>query len=116
MAMAKSGFQPHQIAAVTKHQSLESLKHYIEKPTIEDCAVFSNALSNYGAKKKSNSHPAQWAICPPATEPEDTLPDIPSSPQQQPVIWKKMELSPVTQSRHLSLLLHRISPRCTKQE
>ncbi len=75
-AMAKSGFQPHQIAAVTKYQSLESLKHYIKKPTIEDQADFSNALSKYGRKKKSTPHPDQ----------EDTLPDIPSSPAQPPVI------------------------------
>ncbi len=60
-ALAKSGFAPHEIANVSKYCSLESLKTYIENPTIEEKENYSLALSKYSRKKdlhhKKQQHP-----------------------------------------------------------
>ena len=52
-ALAKSGFAPHETANITKHHSLESLKMYIENPTIEEKENYSLALSKYSRNKRS---------------------------------------------------------------
>ena len=65
--MKRSGFSLQQIANVTKHKNLESLKHYISAPTHEEKETYVNALHKYGTKrnvcplapKEANQEPLQ---------------------------------------------------------
>ena len=52
-AMKRSGFSLQEIANVTKHKNLESLKHYLAAPTHEEKESYSNALHDYGQKKNT---------------------------------------------------------------
>ena len=58
-AMYKSGYSLHDIASVTKHKNLESLKYYLAQLTIDDMENYSNSLFNYtnknDPKQKSDS-------------------------------------------------------------
>ena len=50
-AMHRAGYSLHEIANVTKHKNIESLKYYLEKPTLEDMHKYSNSLFDYSSKK-----------------------------------------------------------------
>ena len=52
-AMKRSGFSLQQIANVTKHKNLESLKHYISAPIHEEKETYVNALHKYGTKRNA---------------------------------------------------------------
>ena len=55
-AMYKSGYSLHDIAQVTKHKNIESLKFYLQQPTIDDMESYSNSLFKYADKENSNSN------------------------------------------------------------
>ena len=48
--MRKSGFTLEQIAHVTKHKNLDSLKHYMDGPTLSDKENYNEGLLRYGQK------------------------------------------------------------------
>ena len=50
-AMRCSGFSLEEIAHVTKHKNIESLKHYLAGPTHEDKEKYNDALHAYAQKK-----------------------------------------------------------------
>ena len=52
MAMHRSGYSLHEIAQVTCHKNIESLKYYLEKPTLEDMQNYSTSLFDYSCKKE----------------------------------------------------------------
>ena len=52
-AMHRSGYSLHDIAAVTKHKNIESLKFYLEQPTLDDMQNYSESLFQYTDKNKS---------------------------------------------------------------
>ena len=54
-AMHRSGYSLHEIAQVTRHKNIESLKSYLEKPTLEDMQKFSNSLFDYSSTDKSKA-------------------------------------------------------------
>ena len=45
--MKTFGYSLQEIASVSKHKNLESLKLYIQKPTLEDKQNFSDSLFEY---------------------------------------------------------------------
>ena len=45
-AMKRAGYRLEEIAWVLKHKTLESLEHYLTKPTMEDQENFSNCYRN----------------------------------------------------------------------
>ena len=47
----QSGFTLQEIANVTKHKNLDSLKHYISGPTMEDKQTYNDSLFCYGNKE-----------------------------------------------------------------
>ncbi len=54
IALAKSGFQAFEIVSVMKHRSLESLKSYIQDPTVEEHAGMADAMCQYTKKLTAN--------------------------------------------------------------
>ena len=50
--MHRSGFSLQEKANVTKHKNLESLKHYVNKPTLQEKASYNERLFNYGANEE----------------------------------------------------------------
>ena len=46
--MHKSGFTLEQISHVTKHKNLDSLKHYVAAPTIQEKEAYNEGLFSYG--------------------------------------------------------------------
>ena len=46
-AMHKAGYSLHEIAKVTRHKNIESLKYYLETPTLEDMQNYSKSLFEY---------------------------------------------------------------------
>ena len=42
--MKKAVYSLQEIAFILQHKSLELLKHYLDKPTMEDCENFSNDI------------------------------------------------------------------------
>ena len=48
--LRKSGFTLEQIAHVTKHKNLDSLKHYVDGPTLSDKENYNQGLFSYGQK------------------------------------------------------------------
>ena len=55
-AMHKSGYSLNDIAQVTCHKNIESLKYYLAQPTIDDMQKYSNSLFGYMANDdKENS-------------------------------------------------------------
>ena len=46
-AMHRSGYSLHDIAQVTRHKNIESIKFYLQTPTIEDMENYSNSLFDY---------------------------------------------------------------------
>ena len=50
--MRRSGFSLEQIANVTKHNNLDSLKHYVDAPTLEEKESYNEGLFNYGKNVK----------------------------------------------------------------
>ena len=63
-ALYKQGLNLQQVADVTGHRNLESLKFYLERPSKEDKAKASDALYQYsaGGSKKSSSQTTAKAI------------------------------------------------------
>ena len=56
-AMYKCGYSLHDIAQVTRHKNLESLKYYLAQPTITDMENYSNSLFDYtGGKTPQNGN------------------------------------------------------------
>ena len=55
-AMYKSGYSLHDIAQVTKHKNLESLKFYLEQSTIEDMENYSDSLFKYAGANDENKN------------------------------------------------------------
>ena len=51
--MHRSGFSLQEIANVTKHKNLDSLKHYVSKPTLQEKASYNQGLFNYGNTKEN---------------------------------------------------------------
>ena len=51
----RSGFTLEQIAHVTKHKNLDSLKHYVDAPTLSEKQSYNEGLFNYGTKKMSKN-------------------------------------------------------------
>ena len=45
--MYKSGYSLHDIVQVTKHKNIESLKYYLQQPTLEDMENYSDSLFKY---------------------------------------------------------------------
>ena len=60
-AMHCSGYLLHDIKFVTKHKNIESLKYYLEQPTIDDMQKYSDSLFHYTDKNK-NSKPKKKEI------------------------------------------------------
>ena len=59
-AMHRSGYSLHDIAQVTRHKNIESLKFYLQQPTIADMENYSESLFRYAEKttekgKKDNN-------------------------------------------------------------
>ena len=50
--MKNAGHSLDEIATVTHHKNLESLKCYLAKPTLEDKVNFSKTLSKFGQSDK----------------------------------------------------------------
>ena len=46
--MKRRGFTLEQIASVTKHKDLDSLKHYVDAPTLSEKQSYNEGLFNYG--------------------------------------------------------------------
>ena len=55
--MRESGFSLQQIANVTKHKNLDSLKHYVSDPSMNEKELYNEGLFNYGQKDKENEAP-----------------------------------------------------------
>ena len=55
-AMHRSGYSLHDIAQVTRHKNIESLKYYLEKPTIENMKNYSNSLFKYASNDKGKEN------------------------------------------------------------
>ena len=62
----RSGFTLEQIAHVTKLKNLDSLKHYVDAPTLSEQQSYNKGLYNYGAqnqekgeKRSQNETPQQ---------------------------------------------------------
>ena len=53
-AMHRSGYSLHEIAQVTRHKNIESLKYYLEQPTLEDMQNYSKSLFDYSCQKEQN--------------------------------------------------------------
>ena len=58
--MHRSGYSLHEIAQVTKHKNIESLKCYLEKPTLEDMQNYSASLCDYSCKNETDSCQANY--------------------------------------------------------
>ena len=56
-AMHKSGYSLNEIAKVTRHKNIESLKYYLEEPTLDDMQNYSNSLFNYAVKEEEVQTP-----------------------------------------------------------
>ena len=54
-AMHKNGYSLHDIAQVTCHKNLESLKNYLATPTIDDMQNYSNSLFGYISSEKNDN-------------------------------------------------------------
>ena len=52
--MKRAGYTLTEMAFVLKHKNLESLKYYLEKPTLEDKTNFSNSLFNENGQNNEN--------------------------------------------------------------
>ena len=50
-AMHRSGYSLHDIAQVTCHKNIESLKYYLEQPTLDDMTNYSDSLFGYASHK-----------------------------------------------------------------
>ena len=55
--MKRSGFSLEQIANVTKHKNLDSLKHYLNAPTLEEKHNYNEGLFNYGSNRGTAPSP-----------------------------------------------------------
>ena len=55
--MRDSSFSLQQIANVTKHKNLDSLKHYLSGPSMEEKQSNNEGLYNYGKKEKEKTAP-----------------------------------------------------------
>ena len=53
--MHKEGFSFEQIANVTKHKNLDSLKHYISGPTLNEKQSYNEGLFNYGNPEQNQN-------------------------------------------------------------
>ena len=53
--MQKTGYSLTEIAWVIKHKNLESLKRYLDKPTMEDRENFSKDLFKYTGNTNTDS-------------------------------------------------------------
>ena len=53
--MHRSGYSLHEIAQVTHHKNIESLKHYLEQPTLEDMQNYSASLFDYSCKQNKEN-------------------------------------------------------------
>ena len=49
--MKESGFSLQQIANVTKHKNLDSLRHYVSEPTLKEKESYNEGLYSYGKDK-----------------------------------------------------------------
>ena len=59
-AMYRSGYSLHDIASVTRHKNIESLKHYLEQPTLDDMKNYSDSLFKYADNSDTEDfQPAQ---------------------------------------------------------
>ena len=52
--LQRSGSTLEQIAHVTKHKNLDSLKHYVDKPTLCDKENYNDGLFNYAIRETLN--------------------------------------------------------------
>ena len=48
--MKKAGYSLHDITQVRKHKNIESLRHYLDKPTREDMENYTESLFRYTEK------------------------------------------------------------------
>lgn len=62
--MKKPGYSLQDIALVIKHKNLESLKYYLEKPTLEDKTNFSDSLFD-SVEDNSDSDMSDFEPLPP---------------------------------------------------
>jgi hypothetical protein len=53
-AMHRAGFSLHEISCFSKHKNIQSLKHYLDQPTLEDKMNYNVALANYSKGHKKN--------------------------------------------------------------
>ena len=53
----RSGFSLQQIVNITKHKNLDSLKHYMEKPTLTEKHTYNQGLFQYGNKANHPGNP-----------------------------------------------------------
>ena len=53
--MHKEGFSLQEIANVTKHKNLDSLKHYVNAPSLDDKKRYNDGLFSYGNAKITNN-------------------------------------------------------------
>ena len=58
-AVHRSGFDFKQIAHITKHKNLDSLKHYVDGPTHADKHEYNDALYRYGGDTSEPTTPKQ---------------------------------------------------------
>lgn len=81
--MKKGGIPETRIAHHLKHKDLQSLSHYLEKPTIEDKRENAAALFNYTVANASEKIPIKSANLPEATTPKpaeapNNMPSVPA--------------------------------------
>ena len=58
-AMHRSGYSLHEIAQVTRHKNIESLKYYLEEPTLDDMQNYSKSLFDYAEKPTIEKNESQ---------------------------------------------------------
>ena len=63
-AMHKSWYSLHEIAQVTRHKNLESLKHYLAKPTIDDMENYSNSFFQYTSNDNNKNSDNDFEMAP----------------------------------------------------
>ena len=91
--MHRSGFTLEQIANVTKHKNLDSLKHYVSAPTLKEKENYNEGLFSYGARDNKEVEKPQQ------NQSEDKQSDASSPPKKK----KQEEIKENSPNRELLL-------------
>ena len=87
-AVKRAGYTLNEIAFVLKHKNLESLKYYLDKPTLEDKTNFSDSLFDQMGQNKSD-----------AEENSDSDFETPPKPAKMPKVYQKRKTKSKSRQR-----------------